>query len=390
LVCLSVAVSFKSVIFLTSKTDHQKSKVGTEINLGPEMLKSYRIIKGQVNLDRFKIGLAGFGRFGRVHAEALAGLKDVEIVSICTGSKESALLAEKEKPGIPVYADYDEFLQKTAADIIDVVSPNYQHSRQAIAAMEKGKAVILEKPIATDTNDAIQMLKVQEKISAKVQVMFEYRYAPFWKSFKTALDEGLVTDPTFAKIESWRGPFRTGSHGWRYDQARVGHQLLEEAIHYFDLAIWYFGMPERVSGFTDSIRLWKEGKVSTGVITLEYKSGLKVLIEDSLNGVAGQHVMLASGQGAMIGMSYSGIESPEEVSWFRVRDKDGGYRAEVLKTPDEVEGVRVILDDFVSRLRRGEEPSVSLSDGFNALTLDLAAITAVETGAPVKPVTASH
>lgn len=328
----------------------------------------------------------GFGRFGRVHAEAIAKLKDVEIVSICSGSKESALLAEKEKPGIPVYTDYDEFLEKTSADIIDIVSPNYLHVRQATAAMEKGKILILEKPNAIDINDALQMLKVQEKTSAKVQVMFEYRYTPFWKAFKTVLDEGLVTNPTFAKIESWRGPFRTGSHGWRYDPARVGHQLLEEAIHYFDLAVWYFGMPERVSGFTDSPAAWKEGKVSTGIISLEYESGLKVLIEDSLNGVAGQHVMLASGQGAMIGMSYSGIESPEDVAWFRVRDRDGGYRAEALRTPDEVEGLVLILDDFVSRLRRGEEPSVSLRDGFNALSLDLAAISAVNTGVSVKPI----
>jgi myo-inositol 2-dehydrogenase / D-chiro-inositol 1-dehydrogenase len=338
-------------------------------------------------LDHLKIGLAGFGRFGRVHTEAIAKLKDVEITSICAGSEESAVLARKEKPGIPVYTDYDEFLQKTDADIIDLVSPNYVHAKQAIAAMEKGKTLILEKPIAIDINDARRMLKVQQKTANKVQVMFEYRYLPFWKAFKDALNEGLVTNPTFAKIESWRGPFRTGSRGWRYDPARVGHQLLEEAVHYFDLGVWYFGMPERVYGYTDSLQAWNEGKVSTGIITLEYASGLKVLIEDSLNGVAGQHVMLASGQGAMVGMSYSGIETPEDVSWFRVRDKEGGYQTEFLKTPAEVDGLVLILDDFVSRLRRGEEPPVTLTDGFNALSLDLAAISAVKSGVPEKPQT---
>jgi myo-inositol 2-dehydrogenase / D-chiro-inositol 1-dehydrogenase len=336
-------------------------------------------------LDRLKVGLVGYGRFGKIHNEAIARLKDVEITSVCVGTKESASEAEKLLPSASVYYDYDQFLTNENVDIIDVVSPNYLHARQAIAAMEKSKTVILEKPIAITIEDALELLKVQEKTKSIVQVMFEYRYIPFWKAFKIALNNGLVTNPTFAKLESWRGPFRTGSRGWRYDRPRVGHQLLEEAVHYFDLAVWYFGMPEKVSGFTDSPSMWADGRVSTGVITLEYKNGLKVLIEDSLNGVAGQHVVLASGEGAMIGMSYSGIESPEEIAWVRIRDKNGGYKAEAIKMIDEVESVALVMDDFVTRLRKDEEPSVSLLDGFRALSLDLSAISAVRTGVEQTP-----
>jgi myo-inositol 2-dehydrogenase / D-chiro-inositol 1-dehydrogenase len=332
------------------------------------------------------MGISGFGRFGKIHAEAVARLKDIELVSICTGSKESAAEVQKDKPGMAVYSDYDEFLSKEKLDIVDIVSPNYLHAKQSTAAMERGKTLILEKPIAITVEDAREMLAVQKKTSSTVQVMFEYRYAPFWKAFKDALDGGLVSNPTFSKIESWRNPFRTGSHGWRYDRTRVGHQLLEEAIHYFDLAIWYFGMPEKVTGFTDSQKEWNEGKVSTGVLTLEYASGLKVLIEDTLGGVAGQHVMSAHGQGAMIGMTYSGIESPEEVAWFRIRDKDGGYRAESLQTLEEVDNVLLLLEDFQSRLGRGEGPSVTLSDGFKALSLTLSAISAVRDSSPQMPV----
>ncbi|HXQ91660.1 MAG TPA: Gfo/Idh/MocA family oxidoreductase [Nitrososphaerales archaeon] len=337
-------------------------------------------------MDALRVGLVGFGRFGKIHASAIAKLANVSVTSICVGSEESVAESKKQLD-VPVYSDYDNFLSQGGFDIVDIVSPNYLHASQAISAMEKGMDVILEKPIAINIEDALRMSEVQKRTSAKVQVVFEYRYVPLWKAFKSALSEGLVTDPTFAKIESWRGPFRTGSRGWRYDRARVGHQLLEEAIHYFDLALWYFGMPQKVSGFTDSPSTWKDGKFSTAVITLEYANGLKVLIEDTLNGVAGQNVVSASGQGAMIGMMYSGIESPEETAWIRIREKDGGYRAEVLKTIDEVDGISLLLEDFISRLRKGEEPSVSLSDGFKALSLDLSAISAVHSDVPEIPKT---
>src|SRR5579864_7279624 len=179
-------------------------------------------------MDTLRIGLVGYGRFGKIHAGAIAKLADVNVTSICVGSEESAAEAKKQLD-VPVYSNYDEFLSQGGFDIIDIVSPNYLHANQATKAMEKGKDVILEKPIAINIQDAMRMFEVQKRTSAKVQVVFEYRYAPFWKSFKSALNESLVTNPTFAKIESWRGPFRTGSRGWRYDGARVGHQLLEEA-----------------------------------------------------------------------------------------------------------------------------------------------------------------
>jgi len=336
-------------------------------------------------LDTLRIGLVGYGRFGKIHAEAISKLADVRVTSVCVRSPESAAEAKKLLE-VPVHSNFDDFLSRDDFDIADIVSPNYLHADQTIAAMEKGKNVILEKPIAINVEDALKMIEVQKRTSSKVQVVFEYRYIPFWKSFKTALEEGQVTEPTFGRIESWRGPFRTGSNGWRYDTKRVGHQLLEEAVHYFDLAIWYFGMPEKVSGFTDSLAAWSEGKVSSAVVTLDYANGLKVLIADSLNGVGGQNIVSASGQGAMIGLMHSGIESLEEVSWIRVRDRDGGYRAEMVKVIDEVDGVFLLLEGFVSRLRKGEKPSVSLEDGFKALSLDLAAISAVQTGVPQVPV----
>src|ERR1700722_1360439 len=153
-------------------------------------------------MDTLRVGLVGFGRFGKIHASAISKLDDVKITSICVGSKESAAEARKQLT-IPVYSDYDDFLSSGSFDIVDIVSPNYLHANQAISAMEKGKNLILEKPIAINLDDAQRMLEVQKRTSAKVQIVFEYRYAPFWKAFKTTLNEGLVTDPTFAKIESW-------------------------------------------------------------------------------------------------------------------------------------------------------------------------------------------
>ena len=62
------------------------------------------------------------------------------------------------------------------------------------------------------------------------------------------IDAGAIGDPQYALIELWRNPYRPGADGWRYDIERVGDWILEEPIHFFDLARWYFaGSGEPVS-----------------------------------------------------------------------------------------------------------------------------------------------
>jgi len=333
------------------------------------------------------VGLAGYGRFGRIHWDAIASIPDAEVCCICVGDKESAAKIRIALPQVEVYSDYDEFLQKGRIDVVHIVTPNYLHASQAMKAIARGKDVFLEKPIAINLEDGKELLEKKGRSGSRVQVGFESRYAPFWTGFKSNLENGTVKDPTFAKIESWRRPFRPGSAGWRYDGARVGHQLLEEAIHYFDVAAWFFGMPERVSGFTDSPpKVWNEGSFGTAAALLEYGNGLKVLIMNTLNGISEHLTVEVSGTGAMMGVNFEeeqqqpGSYSSSAAGWMKVRDAEGNLGSMRVEPLAETENVRLEIKDFLERIRSGNEPMVTLQDGFRALSLDLAAISAIGSG----------
>ncbi len=68
----------------------------------------------------------------------------------------------------------------------------------------------------------------------------ELRLSSLWGKMKELIDAGAIGDPLYVLIELWRRPYRLGSDGWRYDIRRVGNWVLEEPIHFFDLARWYF------------------------------------------------------------------------------------------------------------------------------------------------------
>src|ERR1043166_6167539 len=74
-----------------------------------------------------------------------------------------------------------------------------------------------------------------------VAVGHEMRLSSLWGKGKEVIAAGAVGTPLYVLIELWRRPYRLGADGWRYDIDRVGDWILEEAIHFFDLARWYFG-----------------------------------------------------------------------------------------------------------------------------------------------------
>jgi myo-inositol 2-dehydrogenase/D-chiro-inositol 1-dehydrogenase len=331
-------------------------------------------------MDTVRVGLVGYGRFGKVHATAISSVPDAELSCVCVSSKERAEELKKSL-SVDVYSDYTEFLEKGKMDLVDIVSPNYLHANQAIKAMQSGRDILLEKPIAISMDEAIQIVEEQKRSSRAVHVGLEGRYAPFMKAFKTCLEDGTLANPAFAKIESWRFPFRIGAGGWRYDGARVGHQLLEEAIHFFDAAVWFFGMPETVWGFTDSPKTWDQGTFATAVAVLEYPR-LKVMVLDSLAGM-GEHLMITvTGEGAIIGMTESKSDGSSS-AWVKKKDRAGSAGFENVKAVSEPETVALEIQDLVERLRAGEEPYVTLADGVRALSLDLAAISAIGSGSRV-------
>jgi predicted dehydrogenase len=323
-----------------------------------------------------------------MHADAIRSTDSAEVSCICVRRKE-LVPAVRRTTGVEVYADYDEFLEKGETDVVDITSPNYLHAQHAISAMKRKKDVLIEKPIATNLEDGRRLLDVQKEMGCAVQVGFEYRYAPFWRAFKLALDQEKILRPGFSTIKSWRGPLRDGSGGWRYDKARVGHQFLEIAIHYFDIALWNFGMPRAVSGFSDSSATWEQGTFKEAVAVLEYPDGLRVVLEESLNGISDFVSMTVSGEGAMMGVTQSEWNKPA-APWVMLRDKSGVVTGEKVEDLGEEEALILEVQDFARVVRGGSRPSANLEDGFRALLVNLAAIEAIGSGERVRIPKSGH
>src|SRR5262245_20914750 len=91
-------------------------------------------------------GLIGYGAWGKHHARAIQETAGAELRAVCAQSEASREAARET--GARVYDDYREVLDQAGLDVIDIVLPNYLHEEVACAALESGKHVLLEKPMA--------------------------------------------------------------------------------------------------------------------------------------------------------------------------------------------------------------------------------------------------
>jgi myo-inositol 2-dehydrogenase/D-chiro-inositol 1-dehydrogenase len=124
--------------------------------------------------------------------------------------------------------------------IVDIATPSFLHEEMAVTALDAGKHVILEKPMAVDERSCNAILEAVRRSGKVLNVVHEFRVSVQWGQVRKFIEEGRLGDPLYLLINLWRRPYRLGNSGWRWDRRRVGSWILEEPIHFFDLALWYF------------------------------------------------------------------------------------------------------------------------------------------------------
>jgi myo-inositol 2-dehydrogenase/D-chiro-inositol 1-dehydrogenase len=144
-------------------------------------------------------------------------------------------------------------IEQAVFDLIDIVTPNDTHREIALAAIGSGKHVLLEKPMATTVEDCKAIVTAAAASGVRLAIGHEFRLSSQWGEIKRLIQAGTIGEAQYVLVELLRKPYRQGAGGWRYDSKRVGSWVLEEPIHFFDLARWY------LEGSGDPVELYAFG-----------------------------------------------------------------------------------------------------------------------------------
>jgi myo-inositol 2-dehydrogenase/D-chiro-inositol 1-dehydrogenase len=330
------------------------------------------------------IGIMGAGRWARQHVGAIQKTPGAKLVAMAARSPETAAAAEAEF-GVTCYTDYNQLLARPDIDAIIVAAPNYLHYPLAKAALEAGKHTLVEKPMSFTIQECDDLIRIARGKGKTLYVGHEFRQFSIWSETKRLLSEGAIGQPLFGDIQLWRYPYRSGAGGWKQDPAKVGNWLLEEPVHYFDLACWFFNQSEPRSAYA-------RGNSRTEEKAAVYEN-FSALVDFQNNSYV-NITRVVTAYNFEIGMRFTGTEGVLKASWFGEADVslNPTVRLATYRYEDKVEREVAITQQtghafelakqtaaFLEAIKTGQ-PAVTGEDGRRAVLLCNAALESLQTG----------
>jgi predicted dehydrogenase len=338
---------------------------------------------------RLRVGLAGLGRFGKLHASVLQAMPDVELAAVCDPREDEVAAIAAGNDGVAGFSDVETMLDRAALDAVFLVTPEPHHAAQVRAALQRGIAAFVEKPLAMTAVEGEQVASEAIAAGVPLQVGFVLRF-----DTQHALLKAEITRGALGEIVSLRAK-RNVSKAWFPDYGDRAHPMHETAIHDIDLLLWYAGSPVR-----------RVQAVARNLSGMRYPDGCWALLEFASGAVGFVETSWFVPEGApanVLTPTWRGtidaeIEVVGDAGTSRIRLLDaplsiwsGGFMAmpETGLWP-EVGGsiggaLREEIAHFLGRVRRGAPESIaSAADAVAGLRVIEAIIASAESGEPVE------
>ncbi len=188
-------------------------------------------------MRHIKCGIVGFGFIGPHHAEAMRRLGFVEVAAVCAKNPETREKATRLH--IPrFYDNYEQLVDDPEIDVVDIATPTYLHHPTAMAAMSRCKHVIVDKPIATTSALAGEMVDAARAAGVVNAVTFNYRYNPMVQQARLMVAKGEIGDIHLAHgiyLQEWL--LCDTDFSWRLEPEKSGEgaMVTDAGCHWFDL-----------------------------------------------------------------------------------------------------------------------------------------------------------
>ena len=192
-----------------------------------------------------------------LHLPGYAGRKEITRLIAVDPVPERLAEASEKFPIAATYADYREMLAQETPDFVSVCTPNKFHAEQAIAALNAGAHLLLEKPMTMTMPEAYAVRDAARQAGRKVMIGFSHRLYASNKQVKEVIEKGDIGEPFMIRVRfAHGGPFPGWAKGdWFYNRELAGGgAIFDMGIHAIDLCHWLVGMTTTVSAETATLR----------------------------------------------------------------------------------------------------------------------------------------
>jgi predicted dehydrogenase len=211
-----------------------------------------------VTPERLRVGVIGYGLAGAVfHVPLISATPELEVSSVVTANSQRQAQATRDLPGARVLDNVEALWERADEhDLVVVAASNRAHVPLALAALERGLAVVVDKPLAPTAAEGRRVVEAAADADAMLTVFHNRRWDGDMRTVVRLLDEGAVQPVTRfeSRFERWRPAVQPGAWRERGAPEDAGGVLFDLGSHLVDQAIVLFGRPTHVYAEIDRRR----------------------------------------------------------------------------------------------------------------------------------------
>lgn len=334
-------------------------------------------------MSKLKVAILGCGRISYKHVEALINNSDnAELVAVCDLVESKAVERQKQYlekmtvGNVDLYTDYKNMLKYTEIDAVAIATESGYHAKHALYCIEHGKHVLIEKPMALSTEDALTINAAGKKNNVKICISHQNRFNPPIQKLRRAIEEGRfgkIINGT-ARILWTRDDNYYNQASWRGTRALDGGTLMNQCIHNIDLLQWMMN--------SDVLRVHAERETflrniemeDFGALLLRFKNGAIGIVEGSACVYPKNLEETLSIFGEKGTVVIGGL-AVNEIKVWQFEDKRPYDDELVSDKVDSVygKGHTPLYNDFISAIKENREPYINGEEGMKAMKIILSA-----------------
>jgi UDP-N-acetylglucosamine 3-dehydrogenase len=320
-----------------------------------------------------RVAVVGSGTMGQVYASCLKKIANADFAGFHSRPTEAANAAA-ERFGTRLYGSYEELLANPDIDAVCITLPTYLHREYAIQALENGKHVICEKPIALNVPDAEAMISASERYGRKLLVGHILRFMPEYRNVYNHVRKGSIGNVGVGHAK--RASLHPPAGSWFHDGTLSGGVLFDLMIHDIDFMLWTVGSVRSVYA-----KVHKAPGIEYANATLRFDNGAIANLEAHWGypGPFRAEVELAGSAGILRSSNSKANPMTRLDSAQKQGAGEGVYIPQSMLRKDPYLSE---LEHFISCIRTGAEPIVTASDATDAVRIALAAGESARTGLP--------
>ncbi|MGQ9463454.1 MAG: Gfo/Idh/MocA family protein [Candidatus Fervidibacter sp.] len=339
---------------------------------------------GDLSMERVGVGIIGAGGIASAHASAWLSLGDnCQLVAFADQDIRRAQERTEQFGAMMWFSDPYDLLKRDDIHIVSICTPPFNHAELAIAALEAGKHVLVEKPMCCSLEEADKMIEAADRNERVLGVVFQWRFTSEFIRIKNLIEQGKLGKPFLALIVSFW--WRTAEYfkiWWRGSwEKECGGSVINHAIHHIDFLLGLMGEVSCVSAGM--------GVFAHEIETEDAAAALVRFVNGAIGALLASTATYPEEHKVTIYGELGSVSLPWQLNLI-----DSRYQSEVEEWLNRIprpehSGHMAVISDFFSAVQTGRKPVVDGREGRRSVELAIAiyksAITGQIVNLPIQP-----